>query len=307
MAYQTNSGEFFDYLSQLLTENKVNDMIQILSDATSPDPTLNGDLKFLKLRANKKLMVPAGGVGGSQQGQVKDVIKLISELKNAHSRRSVMVNTVAKPSKKTMKQIRKNNPSAPKKNRSIGPWIFLLFLIGSGVAAYIFRDSILQNEFVQKVIPESFFSENTDSNKKVPAKKTSSKKSNKKTEKKPKKKETTTTSKKEATVPSSPKPVSSGLGKWYIQVASYGKLDQALDKRKRVEMSFDKAVIIQKNTDNKPNYRIVIPGFSSQSAADDFKEERKVHNLYVGSFSRSFSSDCGNLKSTDESYIYLCK
>lgn len=307
MAYQTNSGEFFDYLSQLLTENKVNDMIQILSDATSPDPTLNGDLKFLKLRANKKLMVPAGGVGGSQQGQVKDVIKLISELKSAHSRRSVLVNTVAKPSKKTMKQVRRNNPSAPKKSRSIGPWIFLLFLIGSGVAAYVFKDSILQNEFVQKVIPESFFSENGDSKKKIPAKNTSSKKSNKKVEKKPKKKEPTTTSRKETTVPSSPSPVSSGLGNWYIQVASYGKLDQALDKRKRVEMSFDKAVILQKNTNNKPNYRIVIPGFSSQNAAEDFKENRKVQNLYVGSFSRAFASDCSNLQATDESYIYLCK
>ncbi|MEM6966300.1 MAG: SPOR domain-containing protein [Bacteroidota bacterium] len=307
MAYQTKSGEFFDYLTQLLTEKKVNDMIQILSDATSADPTLNGDLKFLKLRANKKLMVAVGETGSTQSGQIKDVINLIRELKNAHSRRSVLVNTIGRPSKKTMKKIRKGNPVVPKKKVALGPWIFLLFLIGSGVAAYVFRDAILQNESVQKIIPERFLSE-TDSEKKVPAKNASSNKTTKKTKKPTKQKQPTSKAKKESkTTAVTPQPISSGLGKWYIQVANYGKLDQAMDKRKRVEMSFDQAVILQKNSGSRPNYRIVIPGFANQDDAENFKENRKVENLYVGSFSRSFASDCGNLQSTDETYIYWCK
>ena len=78
MAYQTNSGSFFDYLTQMLVENKVSETIQILSDASSSDSTLNGDLKFLKLRANKKLMVSAGGIVNPPKTQIQDVIKLIT-------------------------------------------------------------------------------------------------------------------------------------------------------------------------------------------------------------------------------------
>ena len=74
MAYQTNSGEFFDYLNQLLLEKKVNETIEILSDASSADPTLNGDLKFLKLRVNKKLMVPAGSIGGPSAEHIRDLV-----------------------------------------------------------------------------------------------------------------------------------------------------------------------------------------------------------------------------------------
>ncbi len=301
MAYQTNSGDFFDYLTQLLVENKVSEMVQILSDATSSDPTLNGDLKFLKLRANKKLMVPVGGVGGASKTQIQDVIKLVKELKNAHYRRNVKVNTLTEPSRKAMKQISKNNNSgsSSKKKRSVWPWIFLLFLLGGGAAGYYFKDQILQNKYVQQIIPEGLFSSNdnaaTEINKSnaVPEKPKS----------KPAKKETTSP-KKKVVKPSST--MSSGIGRYFIQIASYSELEQAKSKRKRVEMSFDRAVILEKELGGKPNYKIVIPGFTTRENAEDFYDDRKVDKLYNGAFIQPFSSGCSNMSELEKN-IYSCK
>ncbi|MFK7771425.1 MAG: SPOR domain-containing protein [Saprospiraceae bacterium] len=324
MAYQTNSGNFFDYLTQLLIENKVSETIQILSDASSSDPTLNGDLKFLKLRANKKLMVPAGGVGGPPKTQIQDVIKLIKELKSAHYRREVKVNTLTEPSKKAMKQIRKNNPSSDtssKKKRSIWPWIFFLLLLGGCAAGYYFKDQILQSELVKEYIPEGFLSSNDASeiNKAsavVP-----------KIEKKQPKKETTASStpSSSSTLPSSSssssslipvkpsssnkkviKPSSTSNGRYFIQIASYSELKQAKDKRKRVEMSFDRAIILQKDLGGKPNYKIVIPGFETRENAEDFQDDRKVDRLYIGAFIQPFRSGCGKLTKLEEN-VYVCK
>lgn len=298
MAYQTNSGDFFDYLTQLLIENKVSEMVQILSDATSSDATLNGDLKFLKLRANKKLMVPAGGVGGPPKTQIQDVIKLVKELKNAHYRRNVKVNTLSEPSKSAMKVIQKKHPtsSSSKKKRSIWPWILLLLLLGGGTAGYYFKDQILQNEYVKKIVPEGFLSSNDNNDsgsnkasavperpKKIPAKKQ------------------TTSPKKKVT-----KPSSTSIGKFFIQIASYSELDQAKSKRKRVEMSFDRAIVLQKDLGGKPNYKIVIPGFATRENAEDFQDDRKVDKLYIGAFIQPFSSGCGNLSELEKN-IYVCQ
>ena len=313
MAYQTNSGNFFDYLTQLLTENKVSEMIQILSDASSPDPTLNGDLKFLKLRANKKLMVPAGGIGGPPKTQIQDVIKLIRELKSAHYRRDVKVNTLTEPSRKAMKQILKNNPSSnpsTKKKRSAWPWILLLLLLGGGAAGYYFKDQILQSELVRKYIPEGLLSSNDTSeiNKASAAPE--------RVRNQPKKEPTTSSpssssSSSSSTQPSSSssnkvtKPSSTSIGKYFIQIASYSELTQAKSKRKRVEMSFDRAIILKKDLGGKPNYKIVIPGFRTRENAEDFQDDRKVDRLYIGAFIQPFRSGCGNLSELEEN-IYAC-
>ena len=133
MAYQTNSGEFFDYLNQLLVQNKINNTIQILSDASSTDPTLNGDLKFLKLRVNKKLMVPAGGTGKPQKDQIQDVIKLVSELKSAHARRNVIVYTLTEPSKDIVNNIPNYQTTKTNKKKSpVWPWVLLFLLVAGG-------------------------------------------------------------------------------------------------------------------------------------------------------------------------------
>jgi len=299
MAYQTNSGNFFDYLTQLLVENKVSEMIQILSDASSSDPTLNGDLKFLKLRANKKLMIPAGGVGSPPKTQIRDVIKLIKELKDAHSRRNVNVSTLTEPSKKAMKQIERNNPSSntsSKKKRSAWPWILLFLLLGGGAAGYYFKDQVLENEMVKKIIPEGFLSsaDASEINKAsvIP-------------EEKQAKKETTNTSSSSSSKKKVIKPSSTSIGKYFIQIASYTELDQAKDKRKRVGMSFDRAIILQKDLGGKPNYKIVIPGFRTRENAKDFQEDRKVGKLYLGSFIQSFRRGCGNLSELEEN-VYAC-
>jgi cell division protein FtsN len=328
MAYQTNSGDFFDYLTQMLTENKVSETIQILSDASSPDSTLSGDLKFLKLRANKKLMVPAGGVGGTPKTQIQDVIKLIKELKSAHYRRSVKVNTLTEPSRKAMKQIQKNNPASStssKKKRSVWPWIFLFLLLGGGAAGYYFKEQILESELVKEYIPAGFLS--SDDAPKINKTSAAPKK-----EKKQAKKETTTSSpstpsssslpsspsQSSSTTPSSPsssssssskkkviKPSSTSIGRYFIQIASYSDLVQAKSKRKRVEMSFDRAIVLQKDLGGKPNYKIVIPGFKTRENAEDFQDDRKVDRLYIGAFIQPFRSGCGNLTKLEED-VYVC-
>ncbi len=297
MAYQTNSGDFFDYLTQLLVENKVSEMVQILSDASSPDPTLNGDLKFLKLRANKKLMVSAGGVGSTAKTQIQDVIKLVKELKNAHYRRNVKVNSLTEPSKSAMKTIQKNNPSgfSTKKKRSVWPWILLLLLLGGGGTGYYFKDQVLQNKYVKQIIPEGFLSSNDVSD----IKKASSAPETPK-EKPPVKNQNTSSTKKII------KPSSTSVGRYFIQIASYSELDQAKSKRKRVEMSFDRAIILQKDLGGKPNYKIVIPGFDTRENAEDFQDDRKVDKLYNGAFIQPFSSGCRNLAELEEN-VYVCK
>lgn len=296
MAYQTNTEEFFDYLNQLLIEKRVNETIKILSDATSSDPTLHGDLKFLKLRVNKKLMVPAGSIGKPPTESIRNISKLINEMKNAHSRRNVIVSTLTEPSSQTFQKVQKgkSKKTTGTKKRSILPWVLLLLLLGGGAASYFFKDKILQNEYIQKVIPEGWTS--TESNATVPAKNTSNKKPAKKT------KPTKTTSSKKTTSNRS----NTNLGNYYIQIASYGELNQALNKRERVEMSFDRAIVLQKKIDNESNYRVVIPGFSNKDAAEDFKADRKVNSLHVGAFTRAFNNDCRNLQESD-SNIYVCK
>lgn len=327
MAYQTNSGNFFDYLTQLLIENKVSETIKILSDASSPDPTLNGDLKFLKLRANKKLMVPAGGVGGPPKTQIQDVIKLIKELKNAHYRRDVKVNTLTEPSKRAMKQIRKNNPSgnsSSKKKRSVWPWILLFLLLGGGAAGYYFKDQILESELVKKYIPKGLLSSD-DTSSEINKASAAPEKEKPKT-----KKETTSSasnsssSTSSASLPSSSsssssspltppssskketKPSSTKIGRYFIQIASYSELDQAKNKRKRVEMSFDRAIVLQKDLGGRPNYKIVIPGFETRENAEDFQDDRKVDKLYLGAFIQPFRSGCGKLTKLEEN-VYACK
>ena len=332
MAYQTKSDEFFDFLQQMLAENQVNETVQLLSDATSVDPTLHGDLKFLKLRANKKLMVPAGMVGGPAKDQIRDVIKLLGELKKAHNRRKVMVSTVTEPSKKGVKALKKRfaaatpvattssyvkptkptstttttssvktattstplnpitaiNDSSTKKKRAVWPWVLLLFLLGGGAAGYFFKDTILQNEYVQKVVPAGWLSEETPEDNSTPVKTTSNKKTDKK--------KTT----------SAVKPSKTSLGRWYIQIASYPTLAQALSKRKRIAMSFDRSVVLKKDIGGKENYRVVIPGFSDKKTAEIFKKERNVGKLHIGAFAQAFSRDCRDLKETD-SNIFVCK
>ncbi|HFB99424.1 MAG TPA: SPOR domain-containing protein [Phaeodactylibacter sp.] len=294
MAYQTNSGDFFDYLHQLLTEKKVNETIKILTGATSSDATLHGDLKFLRHRVDKKLVVSPTHPRGASPEQIKSVIKLVAEIKNAHARRNVTVSTIIEPSKDALTAIQNNHPSATaKKKKSALPWILLFLLLGGGAAGYFFKDKILANETIQQILPNGFSSSEKTENA-TPEKTTSSKKRKKK---KPSK---VTSSKK-----NSSKPSATALGKWYIQIASYGKLDQALSKRKRVKMSFDRAIILQKNINGKVNYRVVIPGFSNKEAAENFKVERKVNNLHIGAFTQPFSRDCRNLKESKKN-IYVC-
>ncbi len=325
MAYQTNTDEFFDFLQQLLVENKVDETIHLLSDATSIDPTLHGDLKFLKLRANKKLMIPVGGIGQPPKDQIRDVIKLLGELKKAHNRRKVKISTVTEPSKKGIKALKKIkrptpiastitstttatttatasskvnatstpvinpisgiNEATPKKKRAVWPWVLLFLLLGGGTAGYFLKDKILQNAFAKKVLPVSWTGEAEDDS--IPVKETKNKK--------------TTSSKSQAA-----KPSKTSLGRWYIQIASYPTLKQALDKRKRVEMSFDRSVVLQKSISGKTNYRVVIPGFANKKIADNFKKERKVGKLHIGAFTRAFSKDCRDLKESD-SNIFVCQ
>ena len=315
MAYQTNSDEFFTFLQQILAENMVNETVQLLSVANSSDQTLEGDLKFLKLRANKKLMIPAGVTSPPIKDQVRDVIKLVEELKKAHARRTVQVTTPMELSKKAIrKSFASSTPTprtttttstatkaaatattntsfdttTPKKKTRVWPWVLLFLLLGGGAAGYFFKDKILQNEYVQKVLPEGFLSDEVDSST-DDSKTTTSKKAKKKT-----------TSKKKSSNPSS-----TTLGKYYIQIASYAKLDQALSKRKRIEMSFDRAIIVQKNIGNVPNFRVVIPGFSSKNHARNFINDRKVEKLYNGAFAQAFSRDCRDMAKED-SNIYIC-
>ena len=314
MAYQTNSGSFFDYLTQMLVENKVSETIQILSDASSSDPTLNGDLKFLKLRANKKLMVSAGGIVNPPKTQIQDVIKLIKELKSAHYRRNVKVNTLTEPSRKALKQIRKNNQpgiTSLKKKKSIWPWIFLFLFLGGGALGYYFKDQILENEMVRKYIPPGLLSGNDSSktnkanlesgkpkykNKKITSSSTSSNSSTSSSLSSPSDLRTA----KKKVVPSS-----ESIGKNFIQIASYSELDQAKSKRKRVEMSFDRAIVLQKDLEGKPNYKIVIPGFDTRENAEDFQDDRKVSRLYIGSFIQPFRSGCVDLTELEKD-VYVC-
>jgi len=309
MAYQTNSDEFFTFLQQILAENMVNETVQLLSVANSSDQTLEGDLKFLKLRANKKLMVPAGATVTPIKDQVRDVIKLVEELKKAHARRTVKVTTPMELSKKAIrKSFASSTPrmtttkaattttktktptfdtTTTKKKTRVWPWVLLFLLLGGSGAGYFFKDKILQNEYVQKVLPEGFLSGENDAD--TPAEDDAPKKSKKKT-----------TSKKKSS-----KPSSSTLGKYYIQIASYAKLDQALSKRKRIAMSFERSIIIQKNIGNVPNFRVVIPGFSSKSQAKAFIVESKVEKLYNGAFAQAFSRDCRDL-AQEGTNIYIC-
>ena len=314
MAYQTNSGSFFDYLTQMLVENKVSETIQILSDASSSDPTLNGDLKFLKLRANKKLMVSAGGIVNPPKTQIQDVIKLIKELKSAHYRRNVKVNTLTEPSRKALKQIRKNNQpgiTSLKKKKSIWPWIFLFLFLGGGALGYYFKDQILENEMVRKYIPPGLLSGNDSSktnkanlesgkpkykNKKITSSSTSSNSSTSSSLSSPSDLRTV----KKKVVPSF-----ESIGKYFIQIASYSELDQAKSKRKRVEMSFDRAIVLQKDLGGKPNYKIVIPGFDTRENAEDFQDDRKVSRLYIGSFIQPFRSGCVDLTELEKD-VYVC-
>ena len=294
MAYQTKSGDFFDYLHQLLIENKINDTTKIITGATSADATLHGDLKFLKHQASKKLMVSARNPRGASKEQIKSMIKLVAEIKNAHARRNVFVSSAIEPSKDAMASIQNNNSSSPtKKKKSILPWVLLFLLFGGAATGYFFKDKILGNETIQQMLPEASSSiKETESPK--PKKTTSTKKRKKK---KPAK---VTSSKKNAS-----KPSAVALGKWYIQIASYGKLDQALSKRKRVQMSFDRAIILQKNINGKTNYRVVIPGFTNKESAENFKSERKVNSLHIGAFTQPFSRDCRNLTEAKVN-IYVC-
>ena len=178
MAYQTKSGEFFDLLTQLLSQNKINETIMLLSDATSTDPTLNGDLKFLKLRANKKLMAPAGGMAmGSPQQQLKDVMLLVGELKKAHARRTVMVSTVSDPQAIGKGSVAKKKDKSGKK-RSTWPWVLLSLLLLTGIGGFIFKDKIMNMEMVQNFRSGEEEQQVAETPKKKESKKLSSKKKN---------------------------------------------------------------------------------------------------------------------------------
>ena len=304
MAYQTNSGELFYYLNQLLVLNKINDTIHILSDASSSDATLNGDLKFLKLRVNKKLMVPAGAVGGPPKEQIQDVVKLVQELKNAHARRNVFVYTITEPSKNILKNIPQNQSSKSKKKTAVWPWVLLFLLLGGGAAGYFLKDQIMEIEFVKNIFSDDAPTENkvvkNDSPKSSTTKKdrkTSTPKQSTPKEDPPKQNTSTSSA--------SSRQLSKGLGTWYIQIASYAKLDQALKKRERVALSFDRSIVIQKNINGRPNYRVIIPGFKSKENAEAFKAVRKVNNLHTGAFTQTFNLDCKDMDQED-TYIYFC-
>jgi len=284
MAYQTKSDDFFDLLTQLLSQKKINETIQLLSDATSIDPTLNGDLKFLKLRANKKLMAPAGGITlGTPQQQLKDVILLVNELKKAHARRTVDVSTLTDP---TMV----GNDNAPQKKKKSGkkgpmwPWVLLSLLLLTGIGGYIFKDKIMENETVQ-----NFMNESSEEEEEEPVK------AEKPVTKREKPKRTS----------NKVKPSSTDIGGWYIQLASYANLDPAKRKRKRVEMSYDRSIVLKKTLGSKSTYRILVPGFQSQRDAEKFKSDSRITNLYKGAFVESFSKECGSLLEVEDN-VYEC-
>jgi len=284
MAYQTKSGEFFDLLTELLSQNKINETIQLLSDATSVDPTLNGDLKFLKLRANKKLMAPAGGMAmGTPKQQLQDVIKLVGELKKAHSRRKVAVATVTDPYGKDTKNSSKKKNKKGKKGAT-WPWVLLSLLMLGGIGSYIFKDKIMENEIVQNFMNSEEVEENSE-----PAK----------TEKPVTKRE------KPRPVNNRVTPSKTDIGAWYIQLASYASLEPAKRKRKRVEMSYDRSIVLKKTLRNKSTYKILVPGFESQSDAEKYREESRITRLYKGAFIKSFSKECESLTET-ESNVYEC-
>ena len=283
MAYQTKSGDFFDLLTDLLSQNKINETIQLLSDATSIDPTLNGDLKFLKLRANKKLMAPAGGIAmGTPQQQLKDVILLVDELKKAHARRTVNVSTETDPTNID------RNMTTQKKNKSgkrgaTWLWVLLSLLLLTGIGSYIFRDKIMGSEMVQNFMNES---------------------SEEETE--PEKVEKPVTKRKEPKRTNNKvKPSKTDIGGWYIQLASYANLEPAKRKRKRVEMSYDHSIVLKKTLGSKSTYRILVPGFDSQGDAEKFRSERRITNLYKGAYVKSFSQECGSLLEVVDN-VYEC-
>ena len=281
MAYQTNSDDFFDLLTRLLSQNKINETIQLLSDATSVDPTLNGDLKFLKLRANKKLMAPAGGLAmGTPQQQLKDVILLIAELKKAHARRTVQISTLTDPEAVSNEKTNKNKKSG--KKGLMWPWVLLSLLLLAGIGGFIFKDKIMGNEKVQSLM-------NKSSEKVEPVK-----------TKKP-----VTNRKKAKPAKNKVKPSSTDIGGWYIQLASYANLGPAKRKRKRVEMSYDRSIVLKKTLGSKSTYRILVPGFDSQGDAEKFRTDSRITKLYKGAFIESFSKECGSLLEVEED-VYEC-
>ena len=283
MAYQTKSDDFFDLLTQWLSQNKINETIQILSDATSVDPTLNGDLKFLKLRANKKLMAPAGGITlGTPQQQLKDVILLVSELKKAHARRKVDVSTLTDPATVGKNIVTKEKKKSGKKG-PMWPWVLLSVLLLTGIGGYIFKDKIMANEQVQNFMNES------EEEEEEPVK----------VEKPTTKRETPKQTK------SKVKPSSTDIGGWYIQLASYANLDPAKRKRKRVEMSYDRSIVLKKTFGSKSTYRILVPGFDSQQDAEKYRTDSRITNLYKGAFVESFSKECGSLLEVEDN-VYEC-
>ena len=71
-------------------------------------------------------------------------------------------------------------------------------------------------------------------------------------------------------------------------------------------MSFDRAIILQKDLGGKPNFKIVIPGFETRENAEDFQDDRKVDKLYLGAFIQPFKSGCGNLTKLEEN-VYVCE
>ena len=280
MAYQTNSGEFFDLLTQMLSQNKISETIQLLSDATSVDPTLNGDLKFLKLRANKKLMAPAGGMAmGTPQQQLKDVIKLVSELKKAHARRKVAVSTLTDPFGKGTNPTTKKNKTERK--GATWPWVLLSLLLLGGIGSYIFKDKIMEHELVQNFMNSEEVEEPETPKVKKPATKIP----------KP--------------VSKKVKPSKTDLGGWYIQLASYASLEPAKRKRKRVAMSYDRSIVLKKTLRSKSNYRILVPGFESQKDAEKYRKDSRITNLYKGAFVESFSKECGSLLELEDD-VYEC-
>ena len=283
MAYQTNSGEFFDLLTQKLSQKQINETIQLLSDATSVDPTLNGDLKFLKLRANKKLMAPAGGMTmGSPQQQLKDVILLVGELKKAHARRKVVVSTLADPYGKG------TTPSNNKKNKTgkrgaTWPWVLLSLLLLGGIGSYIFKDKIMEHEIVQNFM-------NSEAEEEAPE---------------PEEAKPVTKREKPKASNSKVRPSKTDIGGWYIQLASYASLDPAKKKRKRVAMSYDRSIVLKKTLRNKSTYRILVPGFDSERDAEKYKSDSRINNLYKGAFVESFSKECGSLLELEDD-VYEC-
>ena len=83
-------------------------------------------------------------------------------------------------------------------------------------------------------------------------------------------------------------------------------MEPAKRKRKRVEMSYDRAIVLIKNLGNgKSTYRILVPGFESEKNAEKYKSESRITNLYRGAFVESFSKECGVLTEL-ENEVYEC-